>query len=343
MAINPPKMTDKLRRTRQRLQTPHTGDGRSLFHPIVMMHAARQAGFTYEEFMRDARKLVEANLRCVELYGMDAVSAISDPYRETSAFGAGITFNGDAAPKASRVIHSTADIPALKRPDVESAPRTRDRIQACRLLREAVGPQFPVIGWVEGPLAEACDLMGMGEAMMAMMLEPEAVKELLQKTLLTAKDFAAAQIRAGADVIGVGDAVCSQIDASLYADFCTELHRDLFDYIHEQGALVKLHICGDITHLLPHLAQEEIDILDIDHMVDMPAAHRAMGPDVLLAGNLDPVAVMLEGGKELIAEKFQAIRTSIPQENWIVMPGCEIPPAAPPENIKFLRALSLNP
>ena len=39
--------------------------------------------------------------------------------------------------------------------------------------------------------------------------------------------------------------------------------------VKEMGAFVKLHICGNITHLLPAIADLDIDILDVDHMVDM--------------------------------------------------------------------------
>jgi len=142
--------------------------------------------------------------------------------------------------------------------------------------------------------------------------------------------------------MGVGDAVCSQISLEMYDEFCLPLHQELFEFIHAQGALVKLHICGNITHLLPSLAKTGIDILDIDWMVDIAEAHKMMGPEVMICGNLDPVAVILEGSPLLIEEKYVETESKIPRENWIMMGGCEIPPATLAGNMNCLRELSLR-
>ena len=334
-------MNPKLNEIHARLRTPKTDDGRIPFHPILMMHASHVSGMTYEELMRDHKKLVAANLKCLELYDHDAVSVISDPYRETAAFGAAIRFAGNDSPSAEKIVHDRTDIDRLSLPDVYAHERTLDRIEGVLLFRRELGSRFPVIGWVEGPLAEAADLMGMSEAMMQMMLAPDDIHALCDKTLAMGKAFAAAQIEAGADIVGVGDAICSQIPPDMYESFAFDRHRELFDFIHEKGALVKLHICGDITHLLPLIAREGADILDIDWMVDMAAAHRAMGPDVMLSGNLDPVAVILEGDRERVGAAYETVRNSVPAENWILSGGCEIPMMTPQENMVLLRQLSL--
>ena len=303
-------MNKKLFRTHNALKTPKFSDGRMPFHPILMMHAAHMAGYTYEQFMRDHHILVESNMKCLELYDHDAVSVISDPFRETCAFGADIHFAGNASPSVNHIVRSLEDTLQLKCPDIYACERTFDRIQGVELFRRELGADFPVIGWVEGPLAEASDLMGMSEMMMEMMLNPEHIHILVEKTLQTAKDFAAAQIKAGANIIGVGDAVCSQISTELFIEFAFEAHKELFKFIHEQGALVKLHICGNITHLLPYLAQEDIDILDIDWMVDMKEAYIQMGAEIMLCGNFDPVSVIMSGTKEIIKQKFDELSQS---------------------------------
>ena len=333
-------MNEKLKRTHSFLQTARTSDGRMYFHPILMMYAAINYGKTYTEFMTDYRVLVEANMRCLEMHDHDAVSVISDPYRETSAFGAKIVFDGNQSPKADRLIQSPADVAKLVNPDVYACERTLDRIKGVGYYRQLLGNEFPVIGWVEGTLAETADLAGVSETLMNMIMEPDMVKDIQQICLQTAKDFAAAQIAAGANIMGVGDAVCSQISRDMYDEFTLPFHTALFDFIHSQGALVKLHICGNITHLLPSLATAGVDILDIDWMVDMAEAHRTMGPEVMICGNLDPVSVIMEGSKPLIKAKYLETESKIPRGNWIMMGGCEIPLSTPVENMNYLRELS---
>jgi hypothetical protein len=58
-----------------------------LFHPILMHFAAWYHGITYGEFASNFKNLVEANIHCMEDFETDMIGLISDPYRETSAFG----------------------------------------------------------------------------------------------------------------------------------------------------------------------------------------------------------------------------------------------------------------
>lgn len=333
---------NKLESIREFLKTPKTDDGRLFFHPIMMTHAASQYGKTYEEFMTDHNVLVESNLHLLEMYDFDAVSVISDPYRETSAFGAKVTFNGDSSPMANDMVLSIDEIKKMEIPNVYECERTLDRIKGVELFREKLGSPFPIIGWIEGPLAESADLVGVSSILMDLIIEPDKVVALMQKCLELGKQFAKAQVEAGANIIGVGDAICSQISEELYKQFCLPLHKELFSYIHSLGAKVKLHICGNITHLLPDLSKTDVDILDIDWMVDMTEAYKYMGDDVMLCGNMDPVSIVMNGNSDSIISNYESLKNKIPRKNWILMAGCEIPRDTPSENISLLRELSKN-
>ena len=182
----------------------------------------------------------------------------------------------------------------------------------------------------------------MAEDTESQLITPDMVKALQQKCLQMAKDFALAQIKAGSNIMGVGDAICSQISQDMYDEFCLPLHRELFKFIHDNGAIVKLHICGDITHILPSLAKADVDILDVDWMVDMAEAHKTMGDGVMVCGNIDPVTEVLEGTEASIKSKFDAIKASVPMENWIFMAGCEIPRDSPVGNVRYMREISMK-
>jgi uroporphyrinogen decarboxylase len=303
-----------------------------------MHFAARFHGRTYREFASDYRVFVESNAACVERFGLDAVMLLSDPWRETSAFGARVEFPEDAVPLCrEHVVRSIEDAKALVNPDVHRAERTRDRILAARYFHELLGDSIPVIGWVEGPLAEACDLAGVNEMLLAIALEPDYVRLLMEKCLVTAKDFARAQIGEGCAVMGVGDAICSQISPAMYHDYVLPLHRELFEYIHSLGAAVKLHICGNITHLLPHLAETGADIIDLDWMVDVDAAHRALGDTAALSGNLNPVAMIRDRPAD---EVYAAARDLVERgkgRKFILSGGCEITVDTPHGTLMAMR------
>jgi uroporphyrinogen decarboxylase len=323
------------------LFTKGSVEGEILFRPLLMHFAARHAGKTYAQYASDYRALAESNLRCLEDFDIDALGLISDPYRETSAFGAKVTFPEEAVPHCHEILVKTIDdAKSLKNPDVFKAERTLDRIKAARLLSKEVGNEVPIIGWVEGPLAEACDLAGVNEVLMYLMMDPEFVKVLIDKATTTAMDFAKAQIEAGCDIIGVGDAICSQIDEFSYREFVQAKHAELFDFIHKLGARVKLHICGNISHLLPAIRETKPDIVDIDHDVDLDEAYQLLGPEIVRCGNLDPVSVIQQQSKKEVAELVKATCEKEKGRRFIISGGCEIPVLTPKENMLAIRESS---
>ncbi|MDO8953172.1 MAG: uroporphyrinogen decarboxylase family protein, partial [Draconibacterium sp.] len=283
-----------MNKTQQFHQLIETGKSKEkvLFRPILMQFAAEYIGSNYGLFASDYKVLVEANLRCMDDFGLDLLGLISDPYRETQAFGAKIQYIPTGVPRCLNLLVNTVDdVINLKNPDVYKAERTLDRIKAAELLSKKTQGNIPIIGWIEGPLAEAADLAGVENMMLQLMMDPDFAIRLMDKCMITAKDFAKAQIEAGCEIIGMGDAVCSQIDADTYDFFVRDRHQEIIDYIHGLGGKIKLHICGDTSHLLPSYTNFNLDILDLDWQLDMVRAREILGEKVIFAGNINPILV----------------------------------------------------
>jgi len=307
--------------------------------PILMQFAAEHIGSNYAAFASDWRVLVEANLRCRDEFGFEQVSAISDPYREAQGFGAEVVYLEDQAPCLARPpladIHDLSPLQAD--PDPHASTRMLDRLLAVRAFRERVGGECSILGWVEGPAAEAADLRGVQEFMLDMMDDEAASRLLMERCNRTAIRFAEAQLDEGADTIGIGDAIASQLPPDLYRNLIWPLEKQLIGAIQAKGGLAKLHICGNITHLLPHIGELGVDVLDIDHMVDPAYARRCVGPATAIAGRVDPVTDVLNGTpggiRRAVAESYARIGNP-----HLVMAGCEIPPGTANENLRALCA-----
>lgn len=311
--------------------------GRIQFYPILMHFAARFNSSTYGELASDYRVLVESNVKCLTHFDFDMVSLISDPYRETSAFGALVEFVAEGVPKCKkRMITGPEDIVALGRPDVLKCPRTLDRIKGAAYYKELLKEEVPVMGWVEGPLAEACDLAGVTEMLVMLMMDPDSAELLMDKCLDTARDFAREQVAAGCDLIGVGDAICSQIDVGLYDNFVFDRHRQLVDYIHSLGAYVKFHICGNTTHLWPSLSKLRLDIFDLDYMTDPDIAYDHFGPGVVRCGNINPVDIQNLSSREVYVYAKSLVDRE-KDRSFMLSGGCEITVNTPAENLMAMR------
>jgi MtaA/CmuA family methyltransferase len=276
----------------------------------------------------------------MEFFNTDMVSLISDPYRETSAFGAKITYPPDQVPRCeSLIIKTISDVKDLKSPDVYANARTLDRIKGARKYDQLLKGTVPVSGWVEGPLAEACDLAGVDHMLTRLMEDPDFSNFLLDKCLQTGKEFAQAQILEGCDIIGIGDSICSQIDLDTYNVYIKQRHRELINFIHENGSSVKLHICGDITHLLPSLNDLCADIIDLDWQVNMDHAFEVLGPDVVRGGNINPVTIQ-EKTKDEVYSLTKSLLESENGRRHLLAAGCEITVNTPAENLMAMRDAS---
>jgi uroporphyrinogen decarboxylase len=301
---------------------------------IFMTFAARLTGKPLKDYYLDYHVLVDANMLVIEKFDIDLVQAISDPYREASDFGAEIEFSNDDMPLCKiPLLRDPEDILKLVRPDPYTGKRMSDRLEAIRMFREHVGGEYPIMGWVEGALAEAADLRGISSLMLDLFHRPEWVAELCEICVEVAINFARAQIEAGADIVGLGDAVGSLISPQFYRRFALPYEQRIFKAVHDMGALARLHICGDTGKIIDAMVKSGADIIDLDYMVDMESTAARYGDQVSFCGNFDPVAVLLQGTpEEVYRRSLHCMEIGGPRA--ISAGGCEVPMGTPCENLK---------
>ncbi len=301
---------------------------------LVMMCAAKLVGVSYGQYCADHRYLVDGAFRCYEQFGFDMVCAISDPMREAEGFGAQVILPDEGVPYSKiKRLQSIEDIDTLKVIDPDSGCRMHDRLEAVRRMKERAGTDIPVVGWVEGALAECCDLMHMQEVFINMLDEPETIQELIEICTQQGILFAKAQVEAGADIIGIGDAATSLIGPALYEQFVLPYQKKMVKAVHDAGAKVKLHICGNINPVMHLIAQVGADMVDMDHMVDMERAAGILPEDCCICGNFNPVDILYDGTPDVVRQAVRNCMQVGGRNNTFVAPGCEIPKDTPVENV----------
>ena len=307
--------------------------------PITMMFAARFAGARYLDYCTDHRVLADAQVRTAEAFGFDHVSVISDPAVEAADCGARVQYFDEqpvAIVEEDARLADKIQLAGLRPPDPLGGGRRHNRIRAVAGLRERVGRDRLVEGWIEGPMAEAADLRGINTLMMDFYDDPAFVHELFAFVVEMELRFARAQVAAGADLIGMGDAAASLIGPEVYREFVWPHEQRLVAGIRALGVPVRLHICGNTRAHLAGMGRLGCAIVDLDSMVPLAEARTQMGPDQILLGNLNPVAVLRNSTPAAVTAALAAChREAGPR--FIVGAGCEVPRDTPAEN---LRALS---
>jgi MtaA/CmuA family methyltransferase len=308
--------------------------------PITMMFSADQAGVRYGAYVRDFRVLVEAQMKTAEKFNFDHVSCISDPAREAADCGARIRFFDNQPPailEEQALLADKTELIRLDIPDPLAGGRMTDRVQAAALFRERIGGRRFIEGWVEGPCAEGADLRGIHALMLDFHDDPQFVEDLFAFTVEMELRFAKAQVDAGVDIIGVGDAAASLVGPRIYEQFIWPYEKKLVDGLHAMGTRVRLHICGDTRHLLDGMGRLGCEIVDLDYPSPLAEGRLKMGPEQVLLGNIHPVAILRNGTPAEVAQAIQECRLQA-GNRYIVGAGCEVPRGTPEANIRAMAS-----
>lgn len=310
-------------------------------HPLVMQYACRLSGITYEEYCLDYRKQSEAMVYFAENYGMDSVHAAGFAWCEAMDYGLSVVYQGDSCPYPDGYLieNVETDLEKIRRMDIEKCPSMMNRVEGIRHYRKLTGNRYFLEGHCEGPLAEYADLRSLERTFLDLFDYPDKVKKAMEILVENAKDWITLQIQAGADVISIGDAACSQIGRELYREFVLPFHRELISYIRNEGAYAKLHICGDITPILEDVISTGVNIIDVDSMVDLGKYVDWLGKKQVFCGNLDPAGLFAGGNPSKMKKAVEELIQSVGQK-CILAGGCEIPPDTKEENYRaFVEAV----
>jgi MtaA/CmuA family methyltransferase len=308
--------------------------------PITMMFACAQIGARYRDYCTDYRVLVEAQIRTAETFGFDYVNTMSDPAREAADCGAVVEYfdNQPVALVEDRaLLADKTKLASLKIPDLLGGGRMHNGIKGVALHKERVGKDKMIEGWIEGPVAEGADLRGINTLMLDFFDDPAFVRDLFAFVVEMELRFAGEQLKAGADVIGVGDAAGSLVGPEIYNEYVWPYEKKLVDGIHALGGKVRLHICGNTRRILEGMGKLGCDIVDLDWLAPLSEARQKMGSQAMLLGNLNPVTVLRNGDPAGVTAAVAECHRQA-GARFIVGAGCEVPRDTPPENLRALCA-----
>ncbi len=304
------------------------------FNPFIMHFAAAIDQLDYSNvYCKDASVLADAQAKCASSFGIDHVNVSTDAYREASAWGVEIDFSGHTPVAKTHL--SIEEFDSVDTPDLNSSIRVQDRVKAVQLLKEQVGDNQCIVGWIEAPFAEVCCLFGLIDILkMARKSNwTEIIRGLIKRIIPIQKEFALMQIEAGADIIGAGDSAVSQIGPKRYQEACLEPTKELFREINKHVPSL-YHVCGDSSvidkdgnNMLKLVAVSGTSVLDIDYQVDMKSAKKMVGDRVCLRGNTNTTILgdTMYDVSQVAEEISQTIQAGKQGGRFMYAAGCEWP------------------
>lgn len=337
------KPLERIRRTLARQATDRLPVG-----PYLANWTAAFVGIPFSTYCTNARHMAAAQLSAWECLGHDVVFPDADNYYLAEGFGCKTCLSEDNFATLERpALEEFGHVFDLEVPDPLRDGRMPVYLEATARIAQQVGDEAVIRVPGTGPFAVASYLVGIERFLFEIgriqkgrdLSNAPAVDRMLDLAAEAVTRFGLAQLRAGAHILQCGDSLASGsvISPATYRRFVLPRHQRIFDAWKRAGAMTVLHVCGDNTRMLDLFADTGVDIVEIDSLVELRFAKETIGDRVCLIGNIDPVAVMLQGGVEQVETAARAcIAAAAGGGGYILGTGCEVPPGTPLENLQAL-------
>lgn len=310
--------------------------------PIASCAGLEITGESVEDLVSVPGSQFKAIMALADRYRTPVMLTAIDTTAEAEAYGCEIKFSTRELPAiVGRLVTNAAEAAALPDP-VAGDARTRVPIETAWRLTAEVGESVPVLGAMLGPFALASRLFGIKETLEAVAAEPETIETLLDNVTGFLCRYALEFRETGAWGVIVAEGTAGRLSPEGAARFSAPFVKRIIKAVETPDFAVVMHSCRASIDHLDGLLASGAGFYHLGPAIDIAAAFGRVGPDVVLGGNLHPVAVFQKGTPQAAGEATKALlEATRPFKNFIVSSGCDIPPGAPLANLNaFYRAVA---
>ncbi len=310
--------------------------------PIMTHPGIEFTGRTVLEAVTDGEVHYRAVKALSERYPAAASTVIMDLTVEAEAFGAQIHFAQDEVPSViGRLVSDAESVAKLQVPPL-TAGRVPEYLKANRLAAENASSGVPLFGGAIGPFSLAGRLFDMTEIMMAMYIEPETVKALLEKCTEFAIAYCRAIKQAGANGVILAEPAAGLLPDGECREFSSVYVKRIVDAVQDDCFMVILHNCGNRGHCTGAMLATGAAGYHFGNAMDMVSALAECPSEAPVMGNIDPVGMFKSASSaEMYVAVTQLLERTSAYPNFVLSSGCDTPPGVPLANIEaFYKALA---
>jgi uroporphyrinogen decarboxylase len=311
--------------------------GRRIAAPSCGSPATQLTNTTIKQNLSDGRIMFETIEKAVTTWRMDGDFTFSDLTVEPEACGCDIEMPDNSLPYVlTHPVQSTKDIRRMRVPDPHRDGRMPVFVECVSLLSRRFS--LLTITGGSGPITLAGELMGTERVAMATIEEPDLLDELMEFCLEVNIRYLKALIKAGAEVILLGEPTAAILSPASFRRFSGRYIKRLVEQLNRP---VILHTCGNASHLIEEMCDTGVLGISLDGPTDLRNAATRLPAHTLIIGNLDPVEVFLgldeEGVRSRTREMLAGMR-GFPY--YVAASGCDLSPITPTRNIEaFLETV----
>ncbi len=289
------------------------------------------------EICKKPKVAAEVTITAAEALGVDAAIIFADLLLPLEVMGLPFHFSAGEGPAIEKPVRQKEDIARLR---TDRAADLGYVSEAVRLVCQHFGTRLPVIGFCGAPFTLASYMIeGSGSrnyvnTKRMMYSSPAAWDELMCKLVAVVSQYAAEQVRAGADVIQIFDSWVGCLSVEDYRRYALPRTTELVKALQKTGAPI-IYFGTETATLLPAMKQTGAEVIGLDWRIPLDEGWRGVGLTGGVQGNLDPVLLFADWN-ELRSRAEEILRRAGGRPGHIFNLGHGILPETPVENVKAL-------
>lgn len=308
------------------------------------MWSIKTYGSTFQELSTDAAKMTDMMVSMSEKLLCDIVYAGSGYNNfHASALGGKIKFREMGAPDLeAHLIAAEEDLNKLDISGIEKNEVISVVKNALKMTKDKIGGEYVMTMTAWGPFTLGARLVGEEAMMKATFKKPAFVEKVVDfATDLLIRLYEPIVNDGTLDVISLADPTASGdlISKKQFEKFAVPYLKKFTDWAKSKNVHTLVHICGNTTDRLDLFPATGASCISLDHKTDIAKAKEMLYGKMCFGGNVDPVKIMLNGSVQEVEDSCRSvIQTAGLDGGFVLMPGCDIPPTVPYDNIrKFIQ------
>jgi uroporphyrinogen decarboxylase len=299
-------------------------------------YRAVRTQYSLIEICKRPEVAADVTITAAEALGVDAAIIFADLLLPLEVMGLPFHFSPGEGPVIEKPIREQADISRLR---TDRAADLGYVSEAIRLVCKHFGSSLPLIGFCGAPFTLASYMIEGGSSRnyvhtkKMMYSLPSAWDELLGKLVSVVTEYAAEQVRAGADVIQIFDSWVGCLGVDDYRRYVLPRTTELVQSLRKTGVPI-IYFGTDSATLLPSMKQTGAEVIGLDWRIPLDQGWDAIGSGAV-QGNLDPV-LLFAGWNEIRPRAEEILRRAGGRAGHIFNLGHGILPETPVENVKAL-------
>ncbi len=294
-----------------------------------------RAKYSMLELCRSPELAAEITLQPINRFDLDAAIIFADILLPLEGLGIGFHFAAGEGPVIEKPVRTPEDVNALKH--LDPVVDLGYVLEAIRIVRRELEGRVPLIGFAAAPFTLASYMIEGGSSRNYLLMKSfmygqlQSWHKLMRLVREVTRDYLAAQIEAGAQVVQLFDSWVGCLSPEDYRDFVLPHTAWVLDELARYG-VPRIHFGTNTATLLEAMKEADSEVIGVDWRLPIGRAREIIGPRFAVQGNLDPVLLMAP--EDLLVARVQAIlQQADAGRGYIFNLGHGILPPTPMESV----------